>query len=504
MKKLARQILCCTLLFFMMMKTADAAEATKVIEIQESGTGSVIFVKGIEEEVQSATAIVGNTEAADVQILDISSGRIPMKTLILMDNSLSIPEGKRESIKEVIGEILAGREESEQIALATFGESIEILSDFTNDYVSLKQVLEEIEFQDRETYLTDVLYELISGNSFGENEDLIYARIFVVSDGVDNKSLGYTTEELKALLGEKTIPIYSMGVYNRSQSNEEELKNMFALSRQTNAESFLLDELDHEMDVALALAEDRDIVAFLVIPNDTSRDGSKKTVSLHIQTEGGEVVVQADNVRMSQEAVSREEITETEPVVSPVLSEEEKVEKSDGKMLNIGLIGGGVFIGLILVILGIIVVSGKKKKRSEIKEVDDPFAEMMPEEGRTVLVVGESNSGSGGETIQLFEDSSCYITLTDIANPSRSFRNRIQDRLVIGRSASKVDICIDYDQSVSGRHCTVERRGNRFFVIDLQSSNKTFVNDSQVLSEVEVYSGSIIKLGRVKLRIEMD
>ena len=74
---------------------------------------------------------------------------------------------------------------------------------------------------------------------------------------------------------------------------------------------------------------------------------------------------------------------------------------------------------------------------------------------------------------------------------------------MIGRLAAQCDICIDYDRSVSSRHCAIEKRGERFFLIDLQSSNGTFLNESKVLSEVEIYSGSIIKMGRVEMRVEM-
>ena len=96
------------------------------------------------------------------------------------------------------------------------------------------------------------------------------------------------------------------------------------------------------------------------------------------------------------------------------------------------------------------------------------------------------------------------VTLTDINMPARSYTTYIERRIVIGRSAANTDICIDYDQSVSGKHCAIEMRNDKFYLIDLQSSNKTYLNESQVLSEVEISSGSVIKMGRVRMRVEMS
>ena len=96
------------------------------------------------------------------------------------------------------------------------------------------------------------------------------------------------------------------------------------------------------------------------------------------------------------------------------------------------------------------------------------------------------------------------IILTDINNPSKSFAACIEHKIVVGRTAAVTDICIDYDKSVSGRHCAIEKRNNKFYLVDLGSSNKTYLNENLVLSEVEISSGSIIRMGRVKMRVEMS
>ena len=140
----------------------------------------------------------------------------------------------------------------------------------------------------------------------------------------------------------------------------------------------------------------------------------------------------------------------------------------------------------------------------KFEEIKDPFKHDPVVSDKTEMVEDNPRIDSG-ETVLLFDgDKKVKRTLTDINTPARSFSTYIDKKIVIGRSAGSTDICIDYDQSVSGKHCAIEMRNNRFYLIDLQSSNKTYLNENQVLSEVEISSGSVIKMGRVRMRVEMS
>ena len=51
----------------------------------------------------------------------------------------------------------------------------------------------------------------------------------------------------------------------------------------------------------------------------------------------------------------------------------------------------------------------------------------------------------------------------------------------IGKEQSYADYFVENNSAVSRSHADVITRGNRCFVIDLNSKNKTFINDSQFL-----------------------
>ena len=95
------------------------------------------------------------------------------------------------------------------------------------------------------------------------------------------------------------------------------------------------------------------------------------------------------------------------------------------------------------------------------------------------------------------------LHLTDIKNPGNTFQIPLTDSIIIGRNANEADLVIDYDRSVSGRHCQICERGGKFYVKDLQSSNGSLLNGIRLSEEMEIYSGSILTLGRLEVRVQI-
>jgi pSer/pThr/pTyr-binding forkhead associated (FHA) protein len=72
-----------------------------------------------------------------------------------------------------------------------------------------------------------------------------------------------------------------------------------------------------------------------------------------------------------------------------------------------------------------------------------------------------------------------------------------RDILVVGRDAD-ADLCVD-EPLVSRAHARIERRGERFVVIDLGSTNSTHVNGERV-SERELQHGDEVRFARARCR----
>ncbi|MDE5770529.1 MAG: FHA domain-containing protein [Ruminococcus sp.] len=65
----------------------------------------------------------------------------------------------------------------------------------------------------------------------------------------------------------------------------------------------------------------------------------------------------------------------------------------------------------------------------------------------------------------------------------------------IGREASFVNYCISNNSAISGSHAYIMQKNSSYFLIDTNSTNKTYVNNSMIQSnvEVEIHSGDKIR-----------
>ena len=78
---------------------------------------------------------------------------------------------------------------------------------------------------------------------------------------------------------------------------------------------------------------------------------------------------------------------------------------------------------------------------------------------------------------------------------SRRIELPAKDKLVIGRSQTKADVVVS-GPAVSGRHCSLTRRGDAFLLADEGSTNGTTLNGAEVgATPVPVWRGDEIKLG---------
>ncbi len=64
----------------------------------------------------------------------------------------------------------------------------------------------------------------------------------------------------------------------------------------------------------------------------------------------------------------------------------------------------------------------------------------------------------------------------------------------IGRSPDS-DIVVDFDSQASGRHAQISSKEKCFFVEDLGSTNKTFINDTEISGKIQLKNGDKIKIG---------
>ena len=76
----------------------------------------------------------------------------------------------------------------------------------------------------------------------------------------------------------------------------------------------------------------------------------------------------------------------------------------------------------------------------------------------------------------------------------------LADGAVLGRAEGR-DVVVLADPAVSSQHARLARRGTRWVVIDLGSTNGTLVNQELVADETGLATDDVLGLGKVRLRV---
>lgn len=206
----------------------------------------------------------------------------------------------------------------------------------------------------------------------------------------------------------------------------------------------------------------------------------------------------------STEEVVTEPLTLAQPAtVNP--DEEAGVNKGVNTGLVIGIVAGVVILIVIIILIIVFATKGKKKKGSA--PAPTPMRPTQPNSGRPVqpqqtapqfnMSEGSNettvlNEG-GGETTVL-GGGQASATLFRIKNGEKIVINRPE--FTIGKERRRVDYCISDNNSVSRCHSKIITRGNQHFIIDMNSTNFTYVNGVKIApnQEKEVRNGDKIKI----------
>lgn len=451
-----------------------------------------VYIRGADAS-QSMSYQIGSIPVSAMEIYKMDEDRSPMRTLIMLDNSISIPSGSRGRIAELLNGIIDAHAGKEVFRFATFSDKVNYLSDtYSDDYTALKNVIASITYNDQETYLTDVLYDLI--DDLNKDAYMGYTRVIIISDGVDNKQLGVTREEVNAKLKETPYPIYTVGTL--TGKNNDQLENMFALSRISGTEYFVLENTQIPAIVSEFSKDAQMTVVDAQIPED-AKVGGKQSSKL-VFSDGTQLVFDVQmpfHVKKAQEEPVVKQETEEVPVPAQTVPEEKVTEEKEKEFPV--LLVAGIVIAVILAVAAattIIVIVGKKKKKVPVDggesgsteyAFDTETQRIEEEEGGVLPPSGQRRK------------SKYRVTFSAKSDMSRTYQCELKNSISLGKVNGN-DIVINAP-TVSKRHCMITNRNGRIFIQDLNSTNGTYVNSERINFETEIFSGTTIRLGKEEL-----
>lgn len=515
------------LLLFSLSLPVHAADNMTVVEKYTTENGIVLYIQGVEGEVSEAAYQVGTGACTVENIVTVEAAEEPVRTLILWDNSLSVMNKYGDTVKNILIDLVASRAAGEEFAIAVLDREVTYLTDYSSDYSYLKQMIENMEGEDKDAYLIENLYEAIS--TLNQMQDFSYKRIIVISDGMDSTEIGYSKEELLALIEKTPYPIHSVGISGKN--NQDELQNMFALSRMTQAQYVSLEETSDTMSVVEAFNADYHLLQVKIEVPKELQNGSTQNSRLTLTAGNVSYTAQSQVTLPFADLTAEESTEETEAEPEAEVEEEvlaEEPETSGQPISKILLIGMSVIVAVLIVVIIILIKSRKKDgkggnayeeldkriKNERHKEVAVPaFASITPQKTDMLQkTVTEKQEASGSRTLLLFETSEAEgqksknkrIILTDEADAMRTYQCDIMDKIIVGRSAANCNMAITSDNAVSEKHCEISLEDNRFYITDLGSSNGTFLNGERIHSATEVKTGCMLKIGRSEYRLTIE
>lgn len=130
---------------------------------------------------------------------------------------------------------------------------------------------------------------------------------------------------------------------------------------------------------------------------------------------------------------------------------------------------------------------------------DEPTGLLVDEEATDLLSEGSEDTAlpdSDDEATGLLTENNVhYPILFRTLTQEKIFINKPVFRL--GKEKSYVDYFVSNNNAVSRGHADIITRGQRYFVTDLNSKNKTFINGAPIppQTEVELFDGNELRLG---------
>lgn len=515
------------MLLFSVSLPAHAADNMTVIEKYTTETGIVLYVQGVEGEVSEASYQVGTDAYVVESIVSAETAEEPVRTLILWDNSLSVMNKYGDTVKNILIDLVAGRAAGEEFAIAVLDREVTYLTDYSSDYSYLKQIIEDMEGEDKDAYLIENLYEAVA--ALNQMQDFGYKRIIVISDGMDSAEIGYSKDELMTLLEKTPYPIHTIGISGKN--NQDELQNMFALSRMTHAQYVSLEEAADAMSVVEVFNSDYHLLQVKIEVPRELQNGSTQNSQLTLAagnvcyTAQSQVTLPFADLTVEESTEEAEEEAETGAEGETSAGETETSGWSISQML---LIGMAVIVAVLTVVIIVLVKNRKKDgkggnayeeldkriKNERHKEAAVPAFAPIASQKTDLLqkTVTEKQEALGSRTLLLFDTPEAEgqkaknkrIILTDEADVMRTYQCDITDKIIVGRSAANCNLAITTDNAVSEKHCEISMENNRFYITDSGSSNGTFLNGERIYSATEVKTGCLLKIGRSEYRLTIE
>jgi Ca-activated chloride channel family protein len=219
------------------------------------------------------------------QIKHFSCEDAPVSIGILLDVSGSMAI-KIERARESVTELLGSSNPRDEFFLITFSDTPQLVQDFTQNLDLMQNHLLFTAPKGR-TALLDAIFLGIDNMKRAKYER---KALLIISDGGDNRSR-YTENDVKSLVKEADVLVYSIGIFDRNFPTLEERLGpglLGGISALTGASSYTLDNANDLLQITNRIAmELRNQYVLGYRPNISKRDGRYRKIKVKLMLPRG-------------------------------------------------------------------------------------------------------------------------------------------------------------------------------------------------------------------------
>lgn len=488
----------------------------KIIQTQVSDKNlhSYFYINNTEKLVkEEITASVGNKEVILQELDQVKDCKPPISFLILMDASTSIKDADKKNIQIFLEHLLGYWGVEAEFSLMTFGEKVEVIKEFSSDRFELYKGFREIELNQQATNLYTGLVEGVEHYRSKPALEKEKKHILIISDGAEYDEQGLTKDETYMYLKEAGIPIYTLGLFRESDKKKSEryMEELGSFARLTGGKTLVFGQERTSLEELLKIMNTHIMDTYLGTFNVGSieANGEKHYLKLNVSDPSNNISmgtsIQMDIVPKKIEPEEPEELE-----MLPMMQEEDQeVYEAGRKKTNIG----GIvltLIGLVIGITGVLMLRKRRKAGWNNVEDIDKYEEVLAD------TTDEGNNDNRQEDQQMIEDKKTVkidvvkakrqVELIEIArmDKSNTIRVSMEEQILIGRNEQKCDVALIDDESVSGVHCKIYMNAGNMCIVDMESTNGTYLNGIPVSEEVMLEQDDIVLIGSVEHRIKWE
>lgn len=213
-------------------------------------------------------------------ITSFSTEDTPVSIGVIFDMSGSMAD-KILRARDSILEFLKTSNPQDEYFVIGFNDRPELMEDFTSSIQKIEERLADVKAAHRTALLDAIYYGL------DKMKQAKYPRkaLLVVSDGGDNRSR-YTENEIRDIVRESGVQIYSIGIFDPDAPTMEERMGPILLndiSNETGGRLFRVDDISEMSDVAAKIsAELRNEYVLGYNPTNTKHDGKWRKVRVKL------------------------------------------------------------------------------------------------------------------------------------------------------------------------------------------------------------------------------